>query len=748
MKEAQENKSVPKNSDNRKDLDPGKFGTFKGVYLPSVLTILGVIMFLRTGWVVGNVGVVNTIIIVTISTAITFITGLSISSIATNMNVKVGGAYYMVSRTFGLEAGSGVGIPLYLAQAVGISFYIVGFAESLTSIFPGVSEKLIGLISLFAITVIAYVSAKIALKVQLLIFLIIIASLLSLFLGGTPEGGFEIPKEVPSTLGFWPVFAVFFPAVTGILSGVSMSGDLKDPSRALPVGTFAAILSGYAAYLAVPIFLFSYVPREVLLTNDLIIADVAVSGKLIYLGIWGATLSSALGSLLGAPRTLQALGRDRVVPTFLGSGFGPLSEPRVATALSFMIAVGVIILGDLNTIAPVLTMFFLTTYGMLNLIAGVEGAMGNPSWRPSFKTPWSVSLTGAFLCLAVMLMLNPGATYIATIVIVLIYFITAKRSLNPRWADIRRAMFATLARTAIYRLAEHKPNPRSWRPNIFLLSGAPTQRMHLVEFADSITHGKGFLTVAAVIKKGDLEQSKIINMEESIRHYLKERKIPALSEVSFDEDFFEGASELIRSYGLGPIAPNIFLFGKTEKKENFLPFARLIKMIYRTKRNLIVFKEGEFKERIKPRKKKETKEIICWWGGKQNNAGLMLTLGYMIQSSPEWRGANMTLKTLVNSAAEKEHIETHFKEMMEKARILGRTEVIIDQTKGEKISNTIKGFSSKADLVFLGMRPPMEDEAIEDYAAYYERLLSLTEGFPPLALLLSGEELNFKDILS
>ena len=294
-------------------------GTFGGVFTPSILTILGVIMYLRFGWVVGNVGLIGTLLIVTLATSITFLTALSVSAIATDQRVRIGGAYYMISRSLGVEVGGAVGIPLYIALALSVALYTVGFAESLVAVFPQLDFKTVGLITTVGVAILALISAKAAIKAQYFIMFGIALSLLSLFFG-IPIDDFSL--ELCGALyrnseGFWVVFAVFFPAVTGIMAGVNMSGDLKDPAKSIPKGTFYAIGVGYLIYMLLPIILANRADALTLIDDPLIMRKIAWWGDAILIGVWGATLSSAIGSILGAPRVLQALARDGILPKWM-----------------------------------------------------------------------------------------------------------------------------------------------------------------------------------------------------------------------------------------------------------------------------------------------------------------------------------------------------------------------------------------------------------------------------------------------
>ena len=730
------------------DPDAFKFGTFKGVFTPSILTILGVVMYLRFGWVLGNVGLEATLIIVTLATSITFLTGLSLSALATNMKVGGGGAYYIISRALGLETGAAVGVPLYFAQALGVSFYIAGFAESVlyvlnvygleSSVPPWLLDaRIIGLITLLLLTALAYKSASLALKTQYLVMAVIIASLVSFFMGGKPE--VPAPESVPAPLSFWPVFAVFFPAVTGIEAGIAMSGDLKNPAKSLPTGTICAVISGYLVYMAIPIFLHHTIEdNDRLLGNPLIMASVAKVGALIYAGVWAASLSSAMGAILGAPRTMQALAVDHILPKQLGRGSGPANEPRMATAITFCVAGIGIMAGDLNAIAGVLSMFFLTSYGLLNLSAGVGELMNSPAWRPKFRVHWVLSFVGAFGCLATMFMINAGATIIATGVSIGIYYVMKRRSLRANWGDMRSGIAMMIIRKAIEVLALRKLDEQTWRPNLLVLSGTPTRRWHLIELANAIASDRGFLTIATVVPE-DTHPDRLETMSKTISTYLDKRGIFGLARVFPAGTPIEGMQMLSRAYGFGPIAPNTILLGETERQEHYAEYARLIQLIRKRRQNLIVVLENEDMPQFL-----DGNRIDLWMSANQQNRGLMLALAYLLGRSPGWRQATLNIMTIVSADSDMESAARALEDFVVGSRIDAIHRVIIKQDKG--VFATIASESAGADLVFMGIRAPEDDETAESYASYFESLQKSTDALPPTALVLANESINFSAI--
>ncbi len=726
------------------------FGTFKGVYTPSVLTIFGVIMYLRFGWVLGNVGLVGTLLIVTIATAITFLTGLSISAMATNMKVGGGGAYFIISRSLGLEAGAAIGLPLFFARAIGVAFYIAGFTEALMSLGnplpmfdPDIAAKIISCGTLVAITALAYISADLALKVQFAIFAAIGLSLISCFMGKPTLMDLAVPADavIPPRQSFWVVFAVFFPAVTGIEAGLGLSGDLKDPAKSLPLGTLLAIGTGYLVYMVLPIFLSNIVANpDLFLIDPNIMATVSRWSLLIVIGVFAASLSSALGSLLGAPRTLQALAIDRVIPRFIGRGFGKdKADPRIATAISFGVALAAVWLGDLNLIAPILSMFFLLSYGLLNLSAGLEGLIESPAWRPKFRIHYGISLLGAAACFAAMLMIDAGATLISIFVTALVFYLVKRRQLNAHWADMRYGILTLLVRFAIQRLNKLKPDERTWRPNILALSGSPKSRWHLVEMAHSLTRNSSSLTVASILPVEDWSAEKVQSMEDSMSDYLEKREVEAMVKIFPSPDMLSGARALVRAYGYGPLTPNTILLGDTENRSNFNEFSELIKMVYRTQRNLIMLRESDVETA------EDADEIHVWWGGNKDNIGLMLTLAYQIQKSPIWKQSRLILKTIVDTEDERDAAKERLENFIEEQRIPAEADILIKRL--PSFYDIIRQSSSDAGLVFMGMRPPGDEETVEAYSRYYGNLMDASKEMPPLALVLAAEAIEFRQVI-
>ena len=729
-------------------------GTFGGVFTPSILTILGVIMYLRFGWVVGNAGLIGTLIIVTISTAITFLTALSVCAIATDKVVRAGGAYYMISRSLGIETGGAVGISLYFAQAVSVALYTIGFAESVVNakinIFGssfnfqnwGLNQTYVALIITILVGILAITSAELAIKAQYFIMAAIVLSLLA-FAFGSPLPGVEpqwLSAPPTTALPFWSVFAVFFPAVTGIMAGVNMSGDLKDPIKSLPTGTLAAVGTGYVIYMILPIFMAMRADSANLIDeNVFVMQETALKGFgfTMLLGVWGATLSSAIGSILGAPRVLQALARDGVLPplfNFLGKGHGANDEPRNGTLVSLAVAIAAVCVGDLNLIAPILSMFFLTTYFVLNVSAGIEGFLQSPSFRPSFRVHWSLSLLGAIGCLGVMLLINALATVCAAIIVLGIYIWLQRRELETTWGDVRRGMWMALIGQGIFQI-EHRDDPKNWRPHMLVLSGAPQKRWSLIELADGFSHNRSLMTVSSVLPSGSRDLKQQHNLEKLIRDYLQKRGVKALVRVVTADDPFDGAVKLVETYGLGPLVPNTIVMGDSERPESRSAFCNAISEIHASRRNVVVFHENP-QQGFGFRRK-----IDVWWGGMQSNGSLMLLLAYLLRTDINWRNASIYLNLVVPDEAAAAAAKENLSNLSRELRIDVIPQVIV--ATGRSFEEILQQSSGNSDLIFLGMAAPSEK-----FTDYYEQLQAKVADLPSTVFVLAAPDFAFGEVLT
>lgn len=716
----------------------GGLGTFGGVFTPSILTILGVIMYLRFGWVVGNVGLIGTLLIVTLATSITFLTALSIAAIATDQRVRIGGAYYMISRSLGIEAGGAIGIPLYIALALSVALYTVGFAESIVSVFPSLNFKVVGMVTTVAVATLAMISAKVAIRAQYFIMFGIALSLLSLIFGSPiEESSIEMWGAADrNSEGFWIVFAVFFPAVTGIMAGVNMSGDLENPSKSIPKGTFYAIGVGYVIYMILPIILANRADALTLIDDPLIMRKMAWWGDAILIGVWGATLSSAVGSILGAPRVLQALARDGILPKWLrllGRGDGEDDSPRVGTLLTMVIALVAVFLGNLNIIAPILTMFFLTTYGVLNAAAGIERLLDSPSFRPEFKVHWSFSLLGAIGCISVMFLINALATILAFVFAILIFIWLQSREMKSAWGDVSKGIWMALIRAGLMRISIDT-EAKTWRPNPLVLSGAPTKRWHLIDFANSITHNRGIMTIATVISGSNIAPERRKNMEEHIREFLSKRSIQGLVRVISAPNAFDGAQDLVKSYGLGALVPNTIILGDSENEEFRVQYCNMISHFHNLKRNVVVIHDN--KENIFGNRKK----IDLWWGGLKGNGGLMMILAYLLQSSRNWWEAEVTIKMMVPNEKAAIDAGQNLSEIIKKLRTGAKWEVIVSN--GKSFYDVLHESSDKADLILMGMADPDEN-----FTEYYEKIQKRLQNLPTTIMVLAGEEISYGEVL-
>jgi len=700
-----------------------KLGTFLGVYTPTVLTILGVIMYLRFGWLVGHLGLTRVLPIVLIANAITLVTTLSFSSVATNVRVGAGGAYHIISRSLGIEIGAAIGLPLFLSQAFSVTLYAYGLAESFRFIWPDLPLIPATLAVILAVGALAYVGAEQALKAQVPLLLLVALSLIALAAGAAAHStGGAVPLLAPSgAVGFWGGFAVFFPAVTGVMAGLGLSGDLRNPGLSLPRGSLLAVFTGLVVYLIVPVLLSVGARPEQLRDDPLVWTRVAVLGPVLVLpGLWAAIFSSAVGSMLGAPRTLQALARDSVVPRFLARDRGGRGDLAPALIVSLVLALGAVWLGGLNTVATVVSMFFLTVYGTVNVVAAFEALSGDPSWRPRLRVPWLVNLAGGLGCFAVMMLIDPLAGLVAVVAELALWLAMSRKEHRARWGDARRGLYESLIRWALVRLTAHPMSPRNWRPHVLVFVESLRHELDLVRFGEWFSQGRGIVTVCK-LEVGDLLQGDLpdlAGLREEMQAVLNAEGLAAFSEVDMARDLVDGIVDVAQANGMAGIASNTVLLGWPDDPALQVAFLSAMGRLEAINKSLVF---GRIKPRLLYRRSGVERTVDVWWGGLQRNGDLMLLLTYLLTRNPSWRRSHVRILSLASSETMKSQTELQLSRLLPAIRIDAEVRVLVKSPE-ESVATAIQRESADAEVVLLGLATPEPGDEAE-YAGRLETLV-------------------------
>ncbi|KAL9968204.1 hypothetical protein ACROYT_G026551 [Oculina patagonica] len=599
---------------NKSVLNAPKFGWIKGVLFGCLLNIWGVMLYLRLSWVVGHAGIGLATVIVLLSAVVTTLTTLSMSAVCTNGEVKGGGAYYLISRSLGPEFGGSIGVIFSVASAVATAMYVVGFAETVRDILKDndslmVDEsndiRIVGLITVLILLGITMIGLTWVVRAQMLLLVVLVISILNVIIGtfigpqseeSKSKGFVGYQKDLfetnlkPGYKGesFFSVFAVFFPAATGILAGVNISGDLKSVRKAVPKGTLLAILISTLVYIMLAWFVGSCVEREALgfaqevlqngtnqttlascaeqkcqygLLNDFqVMEEVSGWGPIVTAGIFASTLSSALASLVGAPKAFQAVSKDNLFPyiSFFGKGYGPGNEPRRGYILAFFVAAAFIAIGDLNVIAPIISNFFLIVYALINYAVFAASLARSPGWRPSFKyyNMW-VSLLGALLCIAMMFLINWWSALLTIVIVMILYKYVDFTKPQVNWGSPAQAYTFVQALRYTRRLDEISDHVKNFRPHCLVLTGSPQDRPNLTYLVSQITKNVSLMVYGNVIKKpfGSL------SADNGDAKWIREHKIKAFRAVTTALSLRAGVQSMFHLAGLGKVRPNTVVMG-------------------------------------------------------------------------------------------------------------------------------------------------------------------------------------------
>ena len=643
---------------NLNSTEANKFGTFGGVFTPDVLTILGVIMYLRLGWVVGNAGFLGTVVIILLAKSVTICTGLSMSSITTNIRIGAGGAYSIISKSLGLEAGGSIGISLYIAQTLSSALYIIGFTYGWLLIFPGQSPILISTIAWICLLAVSYTSARFAIKIQYIIMGIIALSLISFVFSPIPK-----ISTVPS-IGhfedgnFWHVFAIFFPAVTGIMAGANMSGDLKNPRRSIPIGTLSSILVTMIIYIGLAYLLSIIATPGELRSNQMIMVDKAFWGPAVIAGLMGATLSSALASMVGAPRILQALAEQKTIPFYkIFSVKSKNNEPKNSIIFSGIIVEICLIAGNLDYLAVLITMFFLITYGMLNFVVFLQQSMKIISYRPTFKIPKIIPLIGAISCLFIMFLINSIFSIISLTIIIILYVALERKGLKSQWGDLRSGMFIVLAERASRIAMKFPRNQISWKPDLVVPIDDPNVWAGSLMLIKSIAHPSG--SIFAFTVTDNVTKEKEVNLE-SLLAPLKEGGILVNHTLIDDKDFLHGAKLVLQTLKAGVFKPNILFLTLGEKSEKDNLITELVHNADKREMGVIILRQhSRMAFGLQ-------KNINLWLRDKSPNWHLAMLITLQIQLN--WEG-KINLITVASEKGDVKRLHNFLERLSDRARL-------------------------------------------------------------------------------
>ncbi|XP_077456025.1 solute carrier family 12 member 2-like isoform X3 [Stigmatopora argus] len=604
-----------------------KFGWIKGVLVRCMLNIWGVMLFIRMSWIVGQAGIGLTIVIILMATVVTTITGLSTSAIATNGFVRGGGAYYLISRSLGPEFGGSIGLIFAFANAVAVAMYVVGFAETVVEMLNNVDAlmtdelndiRIVGTLTVILLLGISMAGMEWEAKAQIVLLIVLLAAIASYFIGSLIPAqdkkakgffGYQMAIFVENLVPdfrddetFFSVFAIFFPAATGILAGANISGDLIDPQSAIPKGTLLAILITGLTYVGVALSAGSVMVRDATgdkndtlidtinctdsaactlgydfsickeggcqygLMNDFqAMSLVSAFGPLITAGIFAATLSSALASLVSAPKVFQALCKDNIYPGLgvFAKGHGKNNEPLRGYVLTFCIGLAFILIAELNIIAPIISNFFLASYALINFSVFHASLANSPGWRPSFKyyNMW-VSLAGAVLCCVVMFVINWWAALVTLLIVLALYVYVSYKKPDVNWGSSTQALIYNQALTQCLNLTAVEDHVKNFRPQCLVLTGYPSSRPALLQLVHSFTKNVGLMVCGHVRIASRRPNLKEASQEHArCQRWLNKKSIKAFYAPVFSDTLRNGVHFLLQSVGLGRLKPNTLVLG-------------------------------------------------------------------------------------------------------------------------------------------------------------------------------------------
>lgn len=579
-----------------------KLGTYDGVFIPTALNVLSILMFLRFGFILGQLGIICTLLLLVVSYSINLLTTLSISAIATNGTVRGGGAYYMISRCLGPEFGGSIGLVFFLGQIFNSGMNAVGIVEPLLFNF-GKQDENLGTVSgvllsllprgdkyeifyattilLFCFTI-ALIGSQTVSRAGGILFFILISSILSIPLSTLILEPFDngfinytglswdtfhnnlYPKFTQGAAGsllktpetFYSLFGVFFPATAGIFAGAGMSSELRKPSKSIPKGTLWGLLATFICYTIVVIFMGSSIPRESLYREVQIIQSVSSAHWLIFLGELSTSLFSIIVGMVGAAFVWEAIAKDSILP-----GLNFFSDKPTITLLFSWFLTQLCLFSDINKIASFITMTFLMTFIVMNLACFLLEIAAAPNFRPSFKYfDRYTAFTGASLSTIAMFIVD-GYVASALLLGMVVLFLIIHYFCPPKpWGDVSQSLIYHQVRKYLLRLKQD--NIKYWRPQILLFVDNPRTGWNLIKFCNHLK--KGGLYILGHVTVIDNFQNQFSEVKKQKNAWMQIRdlaKIKAFVQIGIGPTLSWGIRNVFLGSGLGGMKPNITVVG-------------------------------------------------------------------------------------------------------------------------------------------------------------------------------------------
>lgn len=719
------------------------FGTAP-VFFTAIATILGAILFLRFGWAVGELGFWGVMLIIVVGHMVTIPTALSLSEIATNQKVEGGGEYFIISRSFGLNIGGTIGLALFFSQAISVAFYVIAFTEAFEPFFTYMEEvqgidlprqvislPVMGLLSLLILKK----GADLGVKALYFVVGILFVALALFFLGSTEYSaahGLAIPKfEFKGMDNFFFVFAIIFPAFTGMTAGVGLSGDLKNPSKSIPLGSISATVIGMLIYIFIAWKFFTSAAADDLIGDQLIMRNIAIGGAVIVpLGLAASTISSALGSIMVAPRTLQALAQDRSLPfnmlsDFLAKSKGENKEPYNASIFTIIIAFIFVAVGNVDAVGKIISMFFMITYGSLNLISFLYHWGADPSYRPAFKTYRWLSFLGFVMSFWLMFKMDFLYTIISLIAMTLLYFLiqTSHKDRKGIEGIFQGALYQLSMRLKLFvQQSKRAKSANKWRPAVVCVSSESFKREKAFDVLNWISYKYGYGTYIHLIE-GYFDKQSRQDAEQILRSLMKranQKKHNVFLDTLISPSYTSAIAQIVQLPGISGMENNMVLFEFFKENpsnlkriiENY-PLVRAAMMdvcILSSSTEEINFQNG----------------IHLWFQPKDyNNMNLMMLLSFIILGHPEWKKAEIQI-FYVSNEGDKETIQQNLIHRVQESRIpiLKKNIETLKLRENQSFKNIVNQYSKKAGLVVVGF----DDQQLQkEQQAVFENYESIND---------------------